>query len=283
MTNIDQFESVFKAADKTPFSAERIRVDSVLVLSGDDDQLGQVLDRMAREFLASLEPAPRWLSLTGSEFDQVEGFVAQVEAAAPDLICTYRNLKTPAHDYPYSLGVFVEVLTQATSIPVMLLPAPSVLAGRTTSAKKRNNVMAITDHLTGDHHLVSFAAYFTESSGTLHLSHVEDAVTFERYIETIARIPAIDTDTARETIRHQLLKEPHDYIRSCQRALGRNQHLQISEVIRLGHQLTDYKELIEEHQIDLLVMNTKDAEQAAMHGLAYPLAVELQELPLLLL
>ena len=46
----------------------------------------------------------------------------------------------------------------------------------------------------------------------------------------------------------------------------------------LGRQIA-----IDEHKIDLLVMNTKDEYQTAMHGLAYPLAVELRSIPLLLL
>ena len=36
-------------------------------------------------------------------------------------------------------------------------------------------------------------------------------------------------------------------------------------------------------RVDLLVMNTKDEDQLAMHGLAYPLAVELRQIPLLML
>ena len=44
-----------------------------------------------------------------------------------------------------------------------------------------------------------------------------------------------------------------------------------------------YKELVEENEIDLLVMYTKDEEQLAMHGIAYPLAVELRSTPLLML
>ena len=38
-----------------------------------------------------------------------------------------------------------------------------------------------------------------------------------------------------------------------------------------------------EHGIDLLVMHTKDEDQLAMHGLAYPLAIELRDIPLLLI
>ena len=51
----------------------------------------------------------------------------------------------------------------------------------------------------------------------------------------------------------------------------------------MGHRLSEYKRLIGEHEVDLLVMNTKDAEQHAMHGMAYPLAVELRDIPLLML
>jgi len=51
----------------------------------------------------------------------------------------------------------------------------------------------------------------------------------------------------------------------------------------MGHRLQDYKRLVTEHDVDLLVMNTKDHEQLAMHGVAYPLTVELRDTPLLLL
>jgi hypothetical protein len=40
---------------------------------------------------------------------------------------------------------------------------------------------------------------------------------------------------------------------------------------------------VDEHHVDLLVLNTKDEDQLAIHGLAYPLAVELRNTPLLLL
>ena len=59
--------------------------------------------------------------------------------------------------------------------------------------------------------------------------------------------------------------------------------LQIQAIVTTGHRLGEYKRLIEEHDVDLLVMNTKDDEQLAMHGLAYPLAVEIRNTPLLLL
>ena len=47
--------------------------------------------------------------------------------------------------------------------------------------------------------------------------------------------------------------------------------------------IREYQNLIEEHQVDLLVFNTKDHDQLAMHGLGYPLAIELRQIPLLML
>ena len=41
--------------------------------------------------------------------------------------------------------------------------------------------------------------------------------------------------------------------------------------------------MIDEHQVDLLVVNTKDEDQLAMHGLAYALSVELRSTPILML
>ena len=80
--------------------------------------------------------------------------------------------------------------------------------------------MAIADHLTGDHHLVSYAARLTTKRGTLFLTHVEDEVIFARYMDVIGKIPSIETEAAREAILQQLLAEPHDYVGSCVEVLG---------------------------------------------------------------
>lgn len=37
MTKVDQFESVFRAAAKTPFAYEAVQVDSILVVSDQDE------------------------------------------------------------------------------------------------------------------------------------------------------------------------------------------------------------------------------------------------------
>jgi hypothetical protein len=144
--------------------------------------------------------------------------------------------------------------------------------------------MAISDHLTDDHRLVNHALRFTENGGTLWLTHVEDKATLGRYMEVISKIPTIETDDAREALREQLLKEPQDYIAGCVevvRAAGT--HVTVEGLVLFGSRLAEYKRLIEQHTVDLLVLNTKDQDQLAMHGIAYALAVELRQIPLLML
>jgi len=287
MTNIDQFESVFKAADKPSFSHEHISIRSVLVVTDLDAEACEDFATDVRSFLkglSGLEGEVIWSVIGRNDYSNVRRMLQIIEERKPQLICTYRNLHIPATQYPYSLGVYVDVLTQAISIPVLLLPHPTIGAPSKEFATGTNTVMAITDHLAGAHHLVSAAVTFTQPDGKLLLTHVENEQAFKRYIETIGKIPEIDTDQARKLLLEQLLKEPSDYIQSCREVLrSEGLPIDVQEIVTIGHLLADYKRLVTEHRVDLLVMNTKDEDQLAMHGLAYPLSVELRETPLLLL
>ncbi len=282
MTDIDQFESVFRSADKAVFVHQPVEVGSMLVVTDlPDDDAGRFADA-ARHFLSTLgEPAVTVTS--GGEFETVGDLLRVVETARPDLVCTYRHLHTTHWQDPFTLGEYVEVLTQATTHPILVLPHPHA-APAAHALRNTDVVMAITDHLTGDHALVNRAARFTAPGGRLILAHIEDEPTFERYLGVISRIPELDTDVARETIREQLLKEPADYIESCRRGLAEaGVDLEVEPVVAIGRRLSEYRRLVEQREIDLLMLHTKDDEQLAMHGLAYPLCVELREIPLLLL
>ena len=116
------------------------------------------------------------------------------------------------------------------------------------------------------------------------MTHVEDLATFARYIETIGKVPEIDTSSAQQFLLEQLLREPRDYIDSCTQVLGsQGLPFQVESHVSVGNHLADYRRLVEEHDVDLLVLNTKDEDQLAIHGLAYPLTVELRRTPMLLL
>ncbi len=286
MTNVDQFESMFRSASRDVFRPEPVNVESVLVVTDCDEENAKLFGDRIRNFLKVVIAGEkvRWRNVHGSEFATAGELLALVESATPDVICTYRNLHSGAWKWPYSLGTHVDLLTQHTDVPVMLLPHPKAEQSAKQRFENTDKVMAITGRMTGDDRLVNHAVRFTEAGGTLWLTHVEDEATFRRYMGVISKIPTIDTDEAREAVREQLLKEPQDYIDGCVEVLQKaGTNVKVEDVVVFGHHLTEYKRLIEQHEVDLLVLNTKDKDQLAMHGIAYALAVELRQIPLLML
>ena len=286
MTNVDQFESMFRSASREVFEHQRVNIESVLVVTDRDEASAKQFGDLVRRFLKvlSVDEKVRWREVHGSEFQTAGELLALVESANPDIICTYRNLHSSAWKWPYSLGAHVDLLTQHTLLPVMLLPHPEANRSAGHAMENTDTVMAIADHLTGDHRLVNYAVRLTDNGGTLWLTHVEDQATFARYMEVISKIPTIDTDDAREAVREQLLKEPQDYIDGCVEVLRKaGTHVKVEHLVVFGQHLSEYKRLNEQHEVDLLVLNTKDEDQLAMRGIAYALAVELRQIPLLML
>lgn len=286
MTNVDQFESMFRSASREVFRHKSVDFESVLVVTDRDSENATLFGDQVRKFLSviSADEQVRWRDCSGSEFQSAGELLALIETAGPDLICTYRNLHSNAWKWPYSLGTHVDLLTQHTDVPVLLLPHPEAQRAADHALENTDTVMAIADHLTGDDRLVNFAVRMTESDGTLWLTHVEDEVTLGRYMEIISKIPTINTDEARDAVREQLLKEPQNFIDSCAEVLRTaDVNIHIEHLVMFGHHLREYTGLIERHKVDLLVLNTKDQHQLAMHGMAYALAVELRQTPLLML
>ena len=284
MTQVDQFESVFRSAAKTPFEYEAIEVDSVLVVSDRGAEEAKSFGERVRSFLSVLDRGEnvRWRTVHGGEYDSVPELLELVEAERPGLVCTYRHLHSESWRWPYTLGEYVDVLTQATTTPVLVLPHPE--RGPERGTTDTDTVMAMTDHLLGDHRLVNWAARVTDEKGRLILASVEDEGAFDRLIDVVSRIPSIETDHAREEIAARLLREAEEYATSSATVLAAaGLPFAVESLVRMGHHLSEFLRLIEEHDVDLLVMNTKDDDQLAMHGLAYPLAIEVRSIPLLLL
>jgi hypothetical protein len=283
MPTVDQFESVFKSASKLPFVYEPRRFARILVVTDTNTANAERIGERVRHFLGTLDGRSQWLSAPAEDSETVEALLALVDRQRPDLLVTYRNLHSAAWQWPHSLGRHLDVLTQTAHCPVMVLPHPNDEAVFDAAMNHTRVVMAATGHLAGDGRLVNCAVSLAEPGGTLVLAHIEDDTTFDRYMGVIAKIPSIDTDNARETILAQLLKEPRDYIRACREELVKQGvDIAVEEVVSTGHRLSEYKRMIVSHGAELLVMHTRDEDQSAMHGLAYPLAVELRHLPLLL-
>ncbi|MBI1214675.1 MAG: hypothetical protein GC185_02520 [Alphaproteobacteria bacterium] len=284
MTKVEQFESIFRAAIKDNFEYHKVSIHKVLVVIDRSEKDAQEYLAALRRFLSALGPGVSWEVFNNkAKFTPLE-LLNKVEEVGPGLICTYRNLHSNAWKLPYSLGEHLDVLLQKTQVPVMVLPHPDEEQVYDHAMEGTENVMALTDQLSNDHRLVNYAAAFTAPGGKLFLSHIEDQRTFERYMNAISKIPDIPTEMAEKEIRARLLKDPKDYIESCAKVLGEEGlPVEVETCVDFGHRISEYKGLIRKNRIDLLVMNAKDNEQLAMHGMAYPLAIELRHIPLMFL
>ncbi len=285
MTNLDQFESEFRAATRSPFEYSPLGLSRGLLITDLNSPEPQLLENLRRFLGVGRDGEPIELEHVSIDATcNVRELLAIVAEKKAELLVTYRNLHSDAWSWPHSLGDAVDVLTQITDVPVLLVPNPREDPDYAENMQNTDVVMAITDHLAGDHRLVNYAVALTQPGGKLILSHVEDDATMLRTIDAISKIPSIDTETVAEQLPKQLLKDPLDYAASCQEVLNKaNVDVSVEYSVTLGHQLRDHLQLIDEHEVDLLVLNTKDEDQLAMHGLAYPLAVELRKTPLLML
>lgn len=280
---IDEFESMFKRAERSPFHYVERPIDLVAVVTDTDAAAAEQLQNQVRSHFTRLDSRTRWTTIPSSQYQTVNELLEVLHELDPDLLVTSRCLSEKALVPQHTLGVYVDVLTQVTETPVLLLPgtAPQPRPLRGTPCR---NVMVIADHLDGDDHLVNAAARFCPADGTLTLAHIEDDRSFRHMIDAISRIPQINTDQARELIGEQLLAVAEHYIKSCIDGLAASPlACRPQQVVEFGHRVVRYRQLVQEHNVDLLVTNTKQEDQLAINGLAYALSVELTEVPQLLL
>lgn len=281
--NIDRFESIFRRTERERFTYVDVPIESIAIVTDQDQAAAEATQTVLLEVLPRLETVDSFRFITGDQYSTVSELKEKVDAERTDLIVTYRHLHEEETLPQHSLGVYLDVLTQTTSIPVLVLPgtakAPTPVRGR-----EADRVMVVADHISGDARLINYGVRVCRNGGTIWFCHVEDDKTFHRYMHAIERIPEIDTTAAKELLEEQLLREATMFIEDCVTELKeKGPRLSFQSVVRMGHHLKRYRELVEENEIELLVINTKDDDQLAMHGMAYSLSVEMTEVPLLLL
>lgn len=280
---LDDFESVFRSSVKTPFRHAPPNIESALFVTDVDRATTDSFLESVRGFLESGHAQNiEWTTMSSEDFDEVATVLDRVRRNPPSLVVCYRHLLGQGAKLPYSLGSTVDTLTQATDVPVLLLPRPDddgLVLPRDT-----RQVMVVTDHLTGDDHLVNWAAHLCADDGTLYLTHIEDESVLAKYLDACSKIPGIDFDVAKDKLPKKLLAMPTDYIASTAEILAKEGiHEDVQAIVSMGDPVKDYEKLVKKLEVDLLVMNTKDQGQSAMHALAYALSVEIRDRPLLLL
>ena len=281
--HIDEFESIFRRAERAPFMFAEVSIGSVmLVIDGDPAEAALLRDAMIG-FLPDLPPPQAWDLVTNGDYANVADLLQKIEVQQTDLVVTRRHLHESSLVPLHSLGVYLDELTQRTSMPVLVLPGTAAAPVPLPSEACRR-VMVVTDNISGDSRLINHGVAICPADGTMWLCHIEDDAVFARYADAIGQIPEIETEQAVELLGTQLLKESTDFIDTCIAVL--TEHgvgVTLDRHVDRGHHLREYRALVDEHDIGLLVANTKDEGQLAMHGMAYALSVELVDVPLLLL
>lgn len=281
--HIDEFESIFRRSEREIFQYVDIPIENITVISDHaSDHAQQTID-MARKFVPRLESTANWRIISGDQFSTVAELLEVLDAQQTDLVMTHRHIHQTSRVPQHSLGVYLDVLTQTTSIPVFVLPG-SAAAPASVADRICDRVMVVADHISGDNRLINYGAKMCRTGGSLWLCHIEDDRVFQRYMDAISRIPEIDSDDARVLIENQLIRDAQEFIDGCSDVIqAEGPNINVKSFVGRGHHLTDYRKLIEDNDVDLLVVNTKDDDQLAMHGRAYSLSVELTNVSMLLL
>ena len=282
---IDDFESVFRSADKATYRFAPPAVRRALVLSDSSGDDADAFEVRVRAYVESGEPEAgiEWQAWHGDVPDTRQEFVDRLAAYEADLVVTHRNLHDAITDAHFGLGVYVSVLTQSSRAPVLVTPAPDA-PGFQRATERLEDALAFSDHIDGDHRLVDWAVNFVSNSGSLVLANVEPRQVYRRYMHAIGRIPGIETDAAEEGIRAELLKEASDYIAACRGHLAQvRPKLTTTDLVRLGEPLAELRELLSQHEHALVVMQAEDDDQIAMRGLAAAAAVEFADVSMLLI
>ncbi len=277
---IDDFESVFRSAVKPTFEYRSLDLHTAVLVTDLPEESVASLAREVQALLSHLDTNEH-LGLhtlrAPQDWSDVPSLLERLDNLKPQIILTHRHLLGTHKGLEHTLGSVVDTLTQQIETPVMLLPVGTAL-------REATRVMVVTDHLTGDDLLVNWAIHITPDDGTLLLCHIEDQDVFDRYAEMLGRMQGVPTDDVVRRLKEKLLGLPLDYIRAVEAEM-REQEIRehVVPLVELGQPLEAYRRLVDEQDARLLICNTKDPDQRAMEALSRALAVELRDLPLLLL
>jgi hypothetical protein len=280
---IDRFESVFRSADKPQFRYQPPNVGRILVLTDSENKSSTFHDRVSR-FLSSgdLGQTPEFrLSNTPPPATKSD-FLKRVEADQADIVVTHRHLYETFTDPNLGLGTYPEALLQCSTRPLLILPH-YLDPGLLPTTEKLEDVLVISDHFSNSDELINWSAKFVSNSGSLWLTHVESEADFDRYMKAIERIPELDTDIARTTLRRELLHESNSYIHNCKQQLSRNNPQLTVEILAcMGHPLDSYRQWLNEEKHEMLVIPALGDDAFRQRALANHLAEEFPQIALLL-
>ena len=277
MLKLDHFASVFRAADKDIISIPKYTLSKVLLVTDVSHEKSiEIWKRWEALFFQNVEVT----ILHGEESKDISLITQKVDASRCDLIISYRCLHSENWQYPHAIGSYVEVITQLTSTPVLLMPH---ILEDTQEYAPPESIILISDDLTKEAELLGWACSFRGHKSRYTLVELENLAHFNRMLDAIAKIPQIDTEIAQEKIMSQLQKDSQEWVERSQALLeewDRSPSLSRTQIAQSC--MSSCVELVEKEKAELIVLNTKDEDQLAIHGLVYPFMVQFRHIPLLL-
>ena len=280
-SKLDLFESIFKRAQRISLEYSPPVLASVLVLVPEQpDAMTTPIVEQTLEILNRHKATTVTSQSLSNDIDELS-ISNLVLDHAPDLIVLQRHLLQGDHSWNRGFGGMVQSLIQHHATPILALPnqLPNVrepFAVRT--------VAAVVDQPLDNHGLVNWASTFCASGATLCLHHIEAEDQFERIMKSIERIPELNTETARTTLKRELMHEAQSFLNHCQLTLEQYRPdvtVQYSvEMTRVQH---GYLNWITQIEPDLIVLDTLNATKALNRGIADALSLQFTDLPFLLL
>lgn len=277
MLKLDHFTSVFRAADKDIITIPKCEISKVLLVTDVSHEKSLLIwGSWKKLFFGNVDVT----ILHGEESKDLSLITQKIEASGCDLIVSYRCLHSDNWRYPHAIGSYVEVITQMTATPVLLMPH---ILEEAQEYSPPESIILISDDLTKEADLLGWACSFRSHSSRCTLVELENLTYLNRLLNTIAKIPQIDTEMAQEKISSQLQKDSQGWLERSQDILREWERPPSLKRVQIAQScMTSCIELVEEEKAKLIVLNTKDDDQLAIHGLVYPFMVQFRNIPLLL-
>ena len=103
-------------------------------------------------------------------------------------------------------------------------------------------------------------------------------------MKAIERIPELNTETARTTLKRELMQEAQRFLDHCQLTLEQYRpDVTVQHSVEMAPVQHGYLTWITQTQPELIVLDMLDATKALNRGIADALAMQLTDLPFLLL
>jgi hypothetical protein len=276
MVTVDEFESQFRRSAKEHFTHEKMTFDRVTFFV-DDDFVADQAQSFIKEWLGRDDLIFTIVRISPQK--PVSEVIRELKNTEPDLVVSYRLLghpKEPSH----SLGTYIDEVSQVLARPLCLLPNKF----GESSQKKPERVLVLSESIVGDSTLVNWGVALVPKTGTLVLADLVDGNAFDNYMDLISKCSFIDTEIARAELADLLIKLASEFESECIEVLRQElPNLNLQQFVGFARTVKDYKALLSQYEVELLLFSGKDHNQTAMSALGYALAVEVTDLPVVLL